>query len=81
MVGPKANIVSACEASGTEGVEACNVMDEQRANVNCLSLVWSTRREDRLRMEIGLDARHNHRSPLGENGEDFFLDILSYRAH
>ena len=80
MVGPKANIVSACEASGTEGVEACNVMDEPRANLNCLSLVWSTRGEDRLRMEIGLDARSIGLS-LGENGGDFFLDILSYRTH
>jgi|HubBroStandDraft_2_1064218.scaffolds.fasta_scaffold4159145_1 hypothetical protein len=80
MVGPKANIVSACEASGTEGVEACNVMDEPRANLNCLSLVWSTRGQDCLRMEIGLDAR-TIRLSLGENGGDFFLDILSYRAH
>jgi hypothetical protein len=55
-------------------------MDEPRANLNCLSLVWSTRGEDRLRMEIGLDARSIGLS-LGENGGDFFLDILSYRAH
>ena len=73
-MGAKADIVSACEASGTEGVDACNVMDEPRANVDWLSLVWSTRREERLRMEIGLDARRNSGSSPSERREmTFFL--------
>ena len=56
MAGSYANMVSACEAYGTEGVEARNVMNESRANVDVLSLVWRTSGE-LLRLEIGLDAR------------------------
>jgi hypothetical protein len=81
MVGPEANIVSACVAYGTEGVEARSVMDEPRANVDWLSPVWSTRGEGLLQPEIGLDAKHNTVLSSGEEGEDFFLDIPSYRTH
>src|SRR5580693_8404296 len=46
---------------------------------------WSirnTRRAHRLsRTEMGLDASHNIPSPRGEGGEEFFLDIPSYRTH
>jgi hypothetical protein len=81
MVGPKANTVSACEAYETEGVEARNIMDEPRANVDWLDLVWSTRGEERFRPEIGLDVRSIPQSPSETEGEDFFLDIPSHRAH
>ena len=81
MVGPKANTISACVAPGTEGVEARSVMKTSRETVDWLSPVWSTPDKELLRMEIGLDARHSTVPLSGENGEDFFLDIPSYRTH
>ena len=81
MVGPKANIVSACVISGTEGTEARSVMKISRETVDWLSPVWITRGEELLRLEIGLDARRNTATLSGEMGENFFLDIPSYRTH
>jgi hypothetical protein len=78
---PKANIVSACVAPRTEGVEARSVMKTSRETVDWLSPVWSTREKELLRLEIGLDARHSTVPLSGENGEDFSLDIPSHRTH
>ena len=60
--------------TGPKASKLVTFMDEQRANVEWLSLVWSIRGEERLRMEIGLDARRNSGSPHSERKEmTFFL--------
>ena len=56
-------------------------MKISRETVDWLSPVWITRGEALLRLEIGLDARRNTATLSGEMGENFFLDIPSYRTH
>ena len=80
MVGPYANIVFACEAYGTEGVEARNVMDESRANVDGLSLVWRTCATNVFDWRSGW-MQEPSVCLSRENGEDFFLDTPSHRTH
>ena len=81
MVGPKANTTSACEAYKTEGIEAHNVMDEPRTTVDWLPLSGVLAAKNVFRSEIGLDARTIGLSLSETEGEDFFLDIPSHRAH
>src|SRR5580692_9969314 len=57
-------------------------MKPSNTNSQLPGLSRNTRRAHSLsRTEIGLDASHNIPSPLGEEGEEFFLDIPSYRTH
>ena len=74
MVGLKPTPFLLAKLTGPRASKLVTFMDEPRANVDWLSLVWSTRGEERLRMEIGLDARRNSGSSPSERREmTFFL--------
>jgi len=81
MVGPKANIVSACVASGTEGVEARGVMKTSRETVDWPWPVRITRAEELLHRRSGWMQEKPSRALSERLGEDFFLDIPSHRTH
>jgi hypothetical protein len=76
---------SACVASGAESVEHHRIMKPSSGNHQLRWSCRSTRRaqDDNTktppRTETGLDASKNI-YVSAEGGEDFFLDILSYRT-
>ena len=84
MVGNLANTL-ACVASGAEGVEYHRVMKPSSRNHQP---GWSRRNtrqaqggqdQNPSRTETGLDASDNVHVPSEGRGENFFLDIPSYR--
>jgi hypothetical protein len=83
MVGTLAN-TSACEASGPEGAEPSRhetLESEPSTGLVSLEYPASSRqaRHKLLRHQDGAGCKGQHPPPLGGDGEDFFLDIPSYR--
>jgi hypothetical protein len=71
---------SACEASGTECVEARGVMKTSRETVDWPCPVWITRAEELLHQRSGWMQERPSRAFSERSGEHFFLDIPSHRT-